>query len=186
MTLEAPVRAALRQVLETAAPLTRGAAIAALAPPVQSVFLVRSGSAAMLREALQPLRAIAPLPRLCVLGREDDREAVAQAWSGASEVFAVSGDRDYSWQDVRQDPAIAEAIRGCTHHGFLARGAAAAGYENLFEIFAACGVRSCFAATVGGGLVSFDLDSDQVRRASADLCEAIVTWTHALTGAGTR
>ena len=187
MTLEASTRAALRHVLETAAPLTGGARAAGLTPPVTRVFLVRSGSAAMLRDALTMLRAIAPLPHLCVLGREDDRAVVTQSWPGTCDVFTAPGDRDYDWNDLREQTAIVDAIRQCSHHGFLARGASAAGYENIFGIFAACGVRACFAATVGGGLVTFDLERDDLRHASQELCDAIVAWTHAATrNAGTR
>ena len=182
--LEASMRAALRHALETATPLTGGARVEALTPPIARVFLVRSGSAAMLREALTMLRGITPLPHLCVLGREGDRAVVTQAWPGACDVFTVAGDRDYDWNDLRDQAdraAIVEAIRACTHHGFLARGASAAGYENVFGIFTACGARSCFAATVGGGLVTFDLERDDLRRASQALCDAIVAWTHAAT-----
>jgi hypothetical protein len=181
VTLEASMRAALRHMLETAAPLTGGARADALTPPIARVFLVRSGSAAMLRDALTMLRPITPLPHLCVLGRDGDRAVVTQAWPGTCDVFTVPGDRDYDWIDVREQAGIVDAIRQCSHHGFLARGASAAGYENIFAIFGACGVRSCFAATVGGGLVTFDLERDDLRRASQQLCDAIVSWTHAAT-----
>jgi hypothetical protein len=188
VSLDPSVRTALRQVLEAAAPLTGGARLSTLAPPVRRVFLVRSGSAAMLREALDALRRIVPLPHLCVLGRAGDDAVLAQAWPGAFELFVVPGDRDYAWAALADRADVAAAIGGCSHHGFLARGVSAAGYENVFEIFAACGVTSCFAVTVGGSLVRFDLQADGLRRASTALCEAIVDWTcaHASLAMATR
>jgi hypothetical protein len=181
MTLDRTTRDALRHMLETAAPFSSGTRVAALAAPVRRIFLVRSGSAAMLREALASLRRITPLPELCVLGRDGDAAVLAQAWPGTFDLIVAPGDRDYAWRDLADCPGLglAHAMRACTHHGFLALSASANGYDNLFEIFAACGVTACFAAITGGGLVQFDLDRDELRRASVVLCEAIVRWTDA-------
>lgn len=178
MSLDPAVRIALRQVLEAAAPLARGTTIAALAPPVRRLFLVRSGSASMLRDALERLRTIEPLPELALLGRQGDDVVAARVWPGLCRLIVAPGDGDYATSALEARPDLAEAIRDASHHGFLASNAAAAGYDNVFGIFAACGVTSCFASIADTGLVHFDLQDDALRSASAVLCSAIVAWTH--------
>jgi hypothetical protein len=164
-------------VLEAVAPLTRGVTLTDLTPPVRRVFLVRSGSAAMLRDALERLRTIDPLPELCLLGRHGDDLVTTRTWPGSCHLFLAASDTDYTWAALADRADVAAAIRGASHHGFLAGSPSAAGYDNVFENYSACGVATCFAAIAGTGLVGFDLRHDELRRASAALCEAIIAWT---------